>query len=77
MNTTIRNIDDKTFHELKVEATKERVTVGQATTQAIKLWLKTKREKGKKRSLKEIKPISFGKENKKLSEEIKEVLYGA
>jgi len=77
MNTTIRNIDDKVFHELKIEATKEGITVGQATTQAIEVWLKSKKEKNKKRSLKEIEPVSFGEEDKKLSTDIKKALYGA
>ena len=29
MNTTIRNVNDKVFHELKIEATKEGITIGQ------------------------------------------------
>lgn len=75
MDTTIRNMDERTYRQLKAKAAVEGITVGSAITQAIKSWLNEEEERKKSVSLLDMKPESFGKKNSRLSEEIDEILY--
>ncbi|MEW5761262.1 MAG: hypothetical protein AB1779_10915 [Candidatus Thermoplasmatota archaeon] len=74
MDTTIRNIDERIYRQLKAKAAMDGISVGKAITQAIKVWLNEERGE-KKASLLDIKPESFGKKNLRLSEEMDEILY--
>ena len=74
MDTTIRNMDPYVYKKLKIKATSEGITIGEAITRAVNKWLN--HEKEKKKSILDIKPEHFGHQYHKLSEEIDDVLYG-
>ena len=44
-NVTFRNLNEKVINELRVEAAKLKINLGEAVTEAIKLWLHTKKRK--------------------------------
>ena len=70
---TVKDVDEKTFHELKAFAVQHKMTVGSALSIAVHQWLvQTKKPKVK---LSSIKPFKGGKETRRLSEEVDEVLY--
>jgi hypothetical protein len=48
MDTTIRNLDPKTYRRFKAVATLENVTVGTAVNDAMKLWI-SKKGNGRRR----------------------------
>ena len=75
MDTTIRNIDETVYRQLKAKAALEGMSIGTAVTEAIRVWLKEEEAKKRGASLLDIRPESFGKENSRLSEEIDEILY--
>ena len=68
------------WRELKVEAVKEGLTVGEATNLALEKWLHENRNNGRKRNHKsfwDLEPIAFeGKDAKELSRKVDEILYG-
>lgn len=74
MTTTVRNVNKKMFAELKAEAAREGLGVGEALNMAILVWLERRRKK--KMSLKDFKPTNWGKGTEKASEEIDKTLYG-
>ncbi|MDI6640550.1 MAG: hypothetical protein QMD78_06990 [Methanocellales archaeon] len=74
MDITIRNIDERSYRRLKAMAALEGIPIGAAITQAIKVWLE-REKRASDVSLLDMKPVSFGKENARLSEEIDEILY--
>ena len=71
---TVKDVDGKTFQELKAAAARAKLTVGRALTMAIHLWL-SETERPKKR-LSDFKPIKGGPGTERLSEQIDEILYG-
>lgn len=73
MDTTIRNIDPSIYKKLKAKAAAEGITIGEAINRALRAWMNLKTEK--QYSLLDIKPEHFGPHNRRLSEEIDEVLY--
>ena len=74
MQITIKNIDESTFREFKAAAVKKGVTLGTALTLAME---KFKNELLKKRDkFTTLKPVSWGPENKYVSEEVDKILYG-
>lgn len=75
VDATIRNLDGQAFRRLKAKAALEGKSVGEAISEAIRLYLATHRRK--KRSLLDIKPEDFGPGTERLSEEIDDILYGA
>jgi len=79
MNITIRDVNPRFWRELKVEAVKEGMTIGEAINIAIEKWLieyKIKENK-KTKSFWDLKPFKFGgKESGQLSAKVDEVLYG-
>jgi len=77
MDITIRNLDVNVYKRAKAVAALERMNIGVVLTEALKLWMKLKKKKVKKKSLLDLKPISFGVGNENLSQEIDKVLYGA
>ncbi len=71
---TVKEVDQKTFQELKAAAIKSKLTVGAALNIAIETWLSSLRKtKGK---LSELKPTDWGPGTEHTSEEIDEILYG-
>ena len=75
LNITIRNINDATYRQLKAKAALEGVTIGTAITQAIEFWISALGSTKKKGSIMDLKPVSMGKENEHLSEDIDKILY--
>ncbi len=76
MTMTVRNIDKKLFSELKSEAVRDGLTVGEALSIAIYEWLEKKKAKKKRLDFRDFKPTSWGKGTEKTSEEIDKILYG-
>ncbi len=70
---TVKDIDEKTFRELKSYAIQNKVTVGRALTLAMHTFI-THTHKPK-RKLSSIKPFAGGPDTTHLSEQIDEVLY--
>ena len=77
MDTTIRNLDEAAYRELKARAALEGKTIGEAINEAIRAYVATPGLRGKKRSLREWKPEPYPPGNERLSEEIDEIVYGA
>jgi plasmid stability protein len=77
MDTTIRNIDEGVFRRLKARAAAEGKTVGEALTEAMKVYTAWALPFEKKGSLLDLKPFDFGKGTEHLSDEIDEIVYGA
>ena len=80
MNITIRDVNPRYWQELKVEAVKEGLTIGEVINLALDKWLhqyRNKKTSKKIRSFWDLKPIKFeGKDAEQLSTKIDEVLYG-
>lgn len=77
MDTTIRNLDESAYRELKARAALEGKTIGEAVNEAIRAYVATPGPLGKKRSLRDWKPEPYPPGNERLSEEIDEIVYGA
>lgn len=75
MDATIRNLDDDAYRALKAKAALEGKSVGEALNEAIRAYVG--RPRGKKHSLRDIKPVDFGPGTERLSEEIDDILYGS
>ncbi|MBI3027058.1 hypothetical protein HYY70_03005 [Candidatus Woesearchaeota archaeon] len=80
MNITIRDVNPRYWRELKVEAVKEGLTIGEAINIALEKWLheyKNKEIKKRAKSFWDLKPFRYGgKDAGGLSTKIDEVLYG-
>ena len=76
MDTTIRNLDERTYRELKAWAAREGKTVGQAVNEAIRAYVAGAGARRGTRSLQELKPEAYPDGNERLSEEIDAVVYG-
>lgn len=76
MDTTIRNIDERAYRELKAWAVRHGKTVGQAVNEAIRAYLAAPYARRGTRSLTELRPERFPEGNERLSEEIDAVVYG-
>jgi plasmid stability protein len=74
MDTTIRNLDEQAYKELRARAVLEGRTVGEVINEAIRGYLA--RPTPGKRSLRDLKPIRFPDGNENLSSEIDEIVYG-
>ena len=74
MDTTIRNIDDLLYKKLKIKAAQEGLSIGEAVNRALSQWMNP--EKKAKRSILEIRPEHFGYNNRNLSEDYDNILYG-
>ncbi len=70
---TVKDVDEKTFHELKSYAIQNKMTVGRAMTLAMHtLVMRRHRSRGK---LLQVKPFDGGPGTEHLSERVDEVLY--
>ena len=79
---TVRSVSGDLWKELKVEAVKEGMTLGEAVNLALQKWLMERKAAGKgdkhvRKSFLNLKPIKFEGANKgKLSTLVDETLYG-
>ena len=77
MNITIRDVDDIVFRNFKAEAVRDCTTLGNAVTMAMKLWLEHyKKDKGKRKTLLDLKPFDWGEGTENSSLEVDDILYG-
>lgn len=75
MNICIRGIKEPIFREFKAEATREKMRMGDAITEALRLWLNTHKKKAKYRFL-NLRPFDWEHGSEHASEEIDKELYG-
>jgi len=75
VDATIRNLDEEAYRQLKARAAVEGKSVGEAMTEAIRLYIAQGRKR-KTRSIRDMKVVDFGPGTEHLSEEIDQVLYG-
>lgn len=75
MDTTIRNLDETAYRELKARAAFEGKTIGQAINAAIQAYLATPDPRRKRRSLRDWPTESYPPGNERLSMEVDEA-YG-
>ncbi len=75
-NVTLRDFDDTLYRELKTEAVKDDLTIVEALTQAVSVWLLVHTHKKKRKSFFDYPQTSFGPGSERSSQEIDEVLYG-
>lgn len=77
---TIRSVNRGLWRELKVEAVKEGVTLGEALNTALQNWLQERKNAGKgskSKSFWSLKPIRFeGADKEKISTLVDKTLYG-
>jgi len=74
MIVSVRNVDEKLFKEFSIEAKRKDMAVGEAVTEAMKLWLH--KQPAKIVRLRDIKPWSFGPGTEDISQNIDEIAYG-
>ena len=79
MNITIRDVNPRYWRELKVEAVKDGLTIGEAINLALERWLQEYKNIRKTKSAKsfwDLKPVKHkGKNFSRLSTMVDEVLY--
>lgn len=77
---TVRGVNSSLWKELKIEAVRGDLVIGEAVNLALENWLREHRAKGKKgkqKSFWDIEPIAFsGADARELSRKVDEVLYG-
>ncbi|CAN5771546.1 hypothetical protein BH20GEM1_BH20GEM1_13150 [soil metagenome] len=76
MDTTIRNLDERAYRDLKAWAAREGKTLGQAVNEAIRAYLAAAGVRRGTRSIEELRPAHYPDGNERLSEEIDAVVYG-
>jgi plasmid stability protein len=76
MDTTIRNLDERTYRALKARAALTGRTIGETLNEAMSLYLARPTEFPVTGSLADLTPIAYPKGNERLSEEVDSVLYG-
>ena len=74
---TVRDVDEDVLRKFKAAAMEERMKMGQALTNAMKVWLRQKEKVNVNlRATVKIKPFDWGPGTEKTSEEIDKILYG-
>ena len=76
MDTTIRNLDEEAYRELKARAALTGKTVGELVNEAIRRYLSWQGPQLKRGSLRELVPEKYAKGTERLSEEIDAIVYG-
>ena len=77
MDTTIRNLDERAYREIKARAALLGKTVGEVLNEAMLGYLARPQWQPKTRSLLDFLPEPYPEGNDRLSEEIDVVVYGA
>ena len=76
MDTTIRNLDEVAYRQLRARAVLTRRTVGELLNEAIRSYLARPERPVRDASLADLAPEDYGEGQEHLSEEIDTVLYG-
>ena len=77
MDTTIRNIDPEAYRQLKARAALEGKSLGEAVSEAIRVWAEGRLPFARTGSLRQIQPWSWGAGSERTSEEVDRLVYGA
>jgi hypothetical protein len=76
VDTTIRNLDETAYRELKARAALTGKTVGELMSEAIRCYL-ARPGAAKRGSLRDLTPDAYPEGNERLSEQIDTIAYGA
>jgi plasmid stability protein len=76
MDTTIRNLDEGAYRELKARAALSGKTIGELVTEAIRGYLARPTALTKRGSLRDLTPEAYPKGNERLSEQVDAIVYG-
>jgi hypothetical protein len=76
MDTTVRNLDEQAYRELRARAVREGRTVGELISEAIRSYLERPALRRGKTSLRALIPEPFPDGNEQLSSNIDEIVYG-
>jgi plasmid stability protein len=77
MDTTIRNLDEVAYRQLRARAVLSGRTIGDLVNEAIRSYLARPERSARDMSLADLAPEDYGEGQEHLSEEIDAVLYGA
>ncbi len=77
MDTTIRNLDETTYRELKARAALTGKTIGETVTEAMRSYLLRPIDARRRSSILDLQPQPYGEGNERLSELVDAVVYGA
>lgn len=76
MDTTIRNLDESAYRELKARAALSGKTMGELVTEAIRCYLARPGALTKRGNLRDLTPEAYPKGNERLSEQVDAIVYG-
>lgn len=76
MDTTIRNLDENAYRELKAKAALEGKSIGEAVSEAIRRYIGRSSELSRDRSLADLIPTDFGAGSEHLSRRVDQTVYG-
>lgn len=76
MDTTVRNIDERAYRELKARAALEGRPIGEALSDAIRVYLRSAPALQRDGSLADLVPELYARGTERLSEEIDAIVYG-
>ena len=76
MDTTIRNLDERTYRELKARAALEGRTIGEVVSEAMRAYLARPNPFHRRGSLRDLLPEPYPEGNERLSEEVDAIVYG-
>lgn len=76
MDTTIRNLDESAYREIKARAALSGRTIGELVTEAIRCYLARPTGLTKRGSLRDLSPEPYPKGSERLSEHVDAVVYG-
>ena len=77
IDTTIRNLDEQAYRELKAHAALTGRTIGDVVNEAIRSYLARPERRSGRASLRDLIPEPYPEGNERLSEEIDGIVYGA
>ncbi|HXF97696.1 MAG TPA: ribbon-helix-helix protein, CopG family [Gaiellaceae bacterium] len=77
MDTTIRNLDETAYRQLKARAALSGRSIGELVNEAIRAYLARPQPPLRQQSLADLVPEDYGEGAEQLSEEIDAVAYGA
>ena len=76
METTVRNMDEAAYRQLKARAALTGRTIGDLMTEAIRSYLAMPAQLPKQRSLGDLEPEDYPEGNERLSESVDTIVYG-
>jgi len=76
VDTTIRNLDEQAYRELKARAALTGKTIGELVNEAIRAYLSRPSTAAKRSSLRDLRPQVYPEGNERLSLEIDQIVYG-